>query len=182
MEVNQRVEMKSELQFALRPVAAPPQLWERVQSARVSRAQTTSRGIVWALALAAVLAVVALSLVRSPARRDSQVIAFHCQNPVQLRAWVKANTGFDVPMRAALPASIQLIGARDIGGRVEISYRAGDRDAVLRVSRAGPGSANVPHSRVSGRASSWVMAGQQFTLACADPAALQLACKLCHLD
>ena len=185
MEVNQRVEMKSELQLALHQVTAPPELWDRVQAGRFSQPQATNRGFVWALALAVVLAGVALSTLR--ARRetvasDSQQMAFHCQNPAQLRAWVRANTGFDVPLRAALPASIQLIGARAVEGRAEIAYRAGNRDAVLLVSRADPGSANAPHTRVSGKSSSWVMAGQRFTLACDNPADLQLACKLCHLD
>jgi hypothetical protein len=85
-------------------------------------------------------------------------------------------------MRAALPASIQLIGARNVGGRVEILYRAGNRDAELLVSRADAGAVSVPHSQVNGKVSSWVMAGQRFTLACNDSAGLQLACKLCHLD
>jgi hypothetical protein len=182
VEVNQRVEMKSELQFALHPVTAPPELWERVQSARISRPQTTSRGFVWAMAATVVLAAVALSLVRLPVRQDSQRIAFHCQNPAQLRAWVRANTGFDVPLRAAPPASIQLIGARAVEGRVEIAYRAGNRDATLLVSRADTGAVSVPHSQVNGKVSSWVMAGQRFTLACNDPSDFQLSCKLCHLD
>jgi hypothetical protein len=169
------------LEHGLRPVAAPPELWDRVQSARVSRPQTNSRGFVWALALAVILAAVVLSLVRSPAR-DSQQVAFHCQNPAQLRAWVKANTGLDVPLRGAPAAAIQLMGARAVDGRAEIAYRAGNRDALLLVSRAETGAPNVGHSFVSGNVSAWVMAGQQFTLACADPAALQLACKLCHLD
>jgi hypothetical protein len=174
--------MKSELQLALHQVAAPPELWDRVQYARVSRLQAPSRRFVWAPVLAVVLAAVALSLIRSPERQDSQLTAFHCQNPAQLRAWVKANTGFNVPLQAALPASIQLIGARAVAGRAEIAYRAGNRDAMLLVSRADPGSANAPHSRVSGNVSSWVMDGQRFTIACNDPAGLQLACKLCHLD
>jgi hypothetical protein len=117
----------------------------------------------------------------SVTQRDNVAYALasdHCQNPAQLRAWVRAKTGLDLPLRA----DIQLIGARNVGGRVEISYRAGNRDAMLLVSRAETGSANAPHSHMSGNVSSWVMAGQQFTLACADPAALQLACKLCHLD
>jgi len=178
--VNQWVE--SELHQGLREVTAPPELWDRLQSARVSRPQTTGRGFVWALALAFVLAAVALSLARSPVHKDSQVTAFHCQNPTELRAWVKANTGFDVPLRTAQSASIQLIGARVVDGRAEIAYRAGNRDAVLLVSRADSGAANLPHSRVSGKASSWVMGGRRFTLACDNPADLQLACKLCHLD
>jgi hypothetical protein len=65
---------------------------------------------------------------------------------------------------------------------VEIVYRAGNDHATLLVSRADPGAASMPHSRISGTVSSWVMDGQRFTLACNDPAGLQLACKLCHLD
>lgn len=174
--------LERELQRGLRPVSAPPELWDRVQSARVSRPQEATRKLVWALALAVVLAAVALSLVRSPLRQDSQQMAFHCQNPAQLRAWVRANTGLDVPLRDAPPASIQLIGAQADQGRVEIAYRAGGRDAVLRVSPSGGGPANGSHSHVSGNLSSWVMSGQRYTLVSSDAADLQIACKLCHLD
>ncbi len=180
MEMNQWVEM--ELRRGLRQVAAPPELWDRVQAGQSARPNQPRPRLVWAMALAVVLAAVALSLVRSPVRNNAQQTAFHCQNPAQLRAWVKANTGFDVPLRAALPPSIQLIGARAAEGRVEVAYKAGNRDAVLLVSRADPGSVNAPHSRVNGKSSSWVMAGQRFTLASSDPADFQLACKLCHLD
>jgi hypothetical protein len=185
MEVSQRMEMTHLLEHGLRKVHAPPELWDRIQTPQAVRRNGSSRRLMWAVAAAVVLAAVALAWL--PARRetiaaDSQQVAFHCQNPAQLRAWVKANTGFDVPLRAAPPASIQLIGARAAAGRVEIAYKAGNRDAVLLVSRADPGSVNAPHSRVLGKSSSWVMAGQRFTLACNDPAAFQLACKLCHLD
>jgi hypothetical protein len=177
--------LEPELERALHGVAAPPELWERVLAAQARQPSRSNRRLVWALAATVVLAAVALSML--PARREtiagnSQLIAFHCQNPAQLRAWVKANMGFDVPVRASLPASIQLIGARSVEGRAEIAYRAGNRDAVLLVSRADVGSANVPHSRARGKVSSWVMDGQRFTLACNDPADFQLACKLCHLD
>jgi hypothetical protein len=183
--------LENELQQGLRRVEAPPELWDRIQAPpQVPRSNESSQRLVWALAVTVVLAAVALSLVRSPDEvfaiqalaSDSRRIAFHCQNPAELRAWVKANTGFDVPLRAAPPAQIQLIGAGAMEGRVEVAYRAGNRDAVLVVSRANSGSANVPHSLVSGNVSSWVMSGQRFTLACNDPADLQLACKLCHLD
>ncbi len=179
MEVNQGAEVTNLLERGLRPVAAPPELWDRVQSAQVSRPPAANRGLVWAVAATVVLATLALS--KLPAGR-SQQMSLHCDNPAQLRAWVMAKTGFNVPLRAALPASIQLIGAKATEGRVEIVYRAGNRDATLLVSRAEAGSADMPHSLASGSVSAWVMAGQQFTLACADPAALQLACKLCHLD
>jgi hypothetical protein len=171
-----------ELEHGLREVSAPPELWDRVQSARAARPQESTRGLVWALALSVVLASVALlSLLRSPVRQDSQIIAFRCQNPAELRAWVKAKTGIDVPLRGAPPASIRLIGASSIEDGVEIAYRSGDRDASLLVSRA-TGAADVPHNNPTGKVSSWVMNGQRYTLACDNPADLQLACKLCHLD
>jgi hypothetical protein len=172
--------MKYELQLALRQVTAPPELWDRVQNSKPVSSPESNR-MVWAMAAAVVVIVAVLSVIQ----RDHTAYALnsdHCQNPAQLRAWVKANTGFDVPLRADLPASIQFIGARAVAGRAEIAYRAGNRDAMLLVSRADPGSANAPHNRLSGDVSSWVMDGQRFTLACNDPAGLQLACKLCHPD
>jgi len=181
--MNQRLELV--LQRELREVSAPPELWDRLQSpasAPYRAARVSKRFYHGLLAAAVTLAVVALSLVRPPVRQDSQPIAFHCQNPAQLRAWVKANTGLDVPLRGAPPASIQLIGARTGEGRVEVVYRAENRDGVLSVSSAGAGSANEPHSSISGSVSSWVMDGQRFTLTASDAAELQLACKLCHLD
>jgi hypothetical protein len=190
MEAAMHNWLEPELQRGLREVSAPPELWDRVRAAQAPQSRPSNRGLVWAMAATVVLAAVSLSLVRSPDETaalqalagDSQEIAFHCQNPAQLRAWVRANTGLDVPLRAALPASIQLIGARNAGARVEIAYQAGGRDAVLLVSRTDAGAANLPHSRTTGNVSSWVMDGERFTLASNDPADLQLACKLCHLD
>jgi hypothetical protein len=179
--VNQGMEMKSELQLALRPVAAPPELWDRVRNSKAASSRESNRMLVWAMAASVALIVAGLSLIQ----RDHaayELSSDHCENPALLRAWVRAKTGLDLPLRADSSAFIQLIGARNVGGRLEISYRAGNRDAMLLVSRAEAGSANVPHSRMSGNVSAWVMAGREFTLACADPAALQLACKLCHLD
>lgn len=173
--------LEPELQRGLSEVTAPPELWSRVQSARVSRPPESSRRLIWALALTVVLAAVPLSLVRLPVHKNSQSVEFHCQNPAELRAWVKANTGIDVPLRATPPVSIRLIGARNLGEQTEIAYRAGDRDALLLVSRA-DGAAEVPHGNPDGSVSSWVMAGQRYTLTSDNPADLQLACKLCHPD
>jgi len=125
-----------------------------------------------------VLAAAGLSWVSSPGEA-SRVAAFNdvalrCQNPAQLRAWVRAKTGLDIPFRAVLPASIELIGARRVASGVEVDYRAANRDAALMVSRADGRAAGVAHNR-SGD-------GPLFTLACDRPADLQLACQLCHLD
>ncbi len=179
-----------ELQRGLGSVTAPPELWDRIQSPRTAGSNPGDRRLVWAMAVVVALAAVGLSLVRSPDEilalqalaSGSQDLAFHCQNPAQLRAWVKASTGLDVPLRFNPPASIQLMGARTVEGRAEIAYRAGSRDAVLLVSRADRGGATVPHGGGSGRVASWVMSGDRFTLACSDPAGLQFACKLCHFN
>ena len=74
-----------------------------------------------------------------------------------------------MPLRAAPPPNIQLTEARHLGERIEIAYRAGDHDAVLLVSPAN-GAAEVPHGNPTGKVSSWVMAGQRYTLACDNPA------------
>jgi hypothetical protein len=176
--------LESELRRGLASVTAPPELWDRVQAARFTPSNDRPRGLVWAMAATVVVVAVGLSLVNREnvaVAGDSQKIAFHCQNPAELRAWVKATTGLDVPLRAAPVSSIQFIGARNTGDRAEIAYRAGNRDGLLLVSRA-DGAADVPHNHASGNVSSWVMAGQRFTVASDNPGDLQLACKLCHLD
>ena len=188
--------LEPELQRGLRPVTAPPDLWDRVKTAQVAPRRRTNQRLVWAMAAAVAMIAVSLSSVYRESSGgdeatalqtlaiDSQRIAFHCQNPAQLRAWVRARTGLDLPLRSESSPSIRLIGAQTIDGAhgVEVAYKAGNRDAVLVVSRADAWSASRPHNRVSGNVSSWVMDGQRYTLACNDPADIQLACKLCHLD
>ncbi len=171
MEMNPRLEL--ELQRGLRGVTAPPELWDRVQGAPVARPSESSRGLVWAMAAAMVLITVALSFVHRDNADFPMLASDRCQNPAELRAWVRAKTGLDLPLRADSSPSIQLIGAQMVDGSrgVKIAYRAGNHDAILLVSRA-DGSESALHSRF----------GQRFTLASSDPADLQLACKLCHLD
>jgi hypothetical protein len=172
VEMNSRLEL--ELQRGLREVTAPAELWNRVQAARVAPPSVSSgRGPVWAMAAAVVLITVGLSVVHRDNAGFPAPAGDRCQNPAQLRAWVRAKTGLDLPLRADSSPSLQLSGAQLVDGThgVKIAYRAGNRDAVLLVSRA-DGSEDTPHSRF----------GQRFTLASSDPADLQLACKLCHLD
>jgi len=206
------MDFASELEKALRPVAAPPELWNRVRAAPSAPSQIGARSqiaalpqippprranqtLVWAMAAAVILLAVGLSALYRESvggdekaalealSADSQQIALHCQNPAQIRAWVRANTGLDLPLREESSPSIRLIGAQMVGGTrgAKVAYRAENRDAVLLVSRAG-GAPDVPHSRAASNVSSWVMDGQRYTLAANDAADLQLACKLCHPD
>src|SRR5581483_3654339 len=168
------------LRNGLGPVSAPADLWDRMQSARMSTPNASDRRpkLAWAPAMAMVLAIAGLLWLSSPGREtrvaDRNGAALRCQNPAQLRAWVRAKTGLDLPFRAELPASMELIGARQIVNGVEVDYRAANRDVAFMVSRADGRPATVAHNRSSD--------GPLFTLACDRTADLQLACKLCHLD
>ncbi|HEX5229528.1 MAG TPA: hypothetical protein VFW44_17575 [Bryobacteraceae bacterium] len=192
--------LTTELEWGLHETSAPPELWDRVMAAQQVRPvprEVVRPRLIWAWAAAALL-VIAIGLAstyRRSAESDqalalralsgaSQIAGFHCQNPAQLRAWVRAQTGLDLPLRPDASASIELIGAQttDDARGVEVAYRAGNRDAVLLVSRADSSIRNSPHDRASGNVSSWVMDGQRFTLASDSSADLQIACKLCHLD
>ncbi len=131
--------LEPELERELCEVAAPPELWSRVQSARLSRPRESRRGLVWATAATVMLAAVALS--RMPAGQTvagdqsaavdnaPQPMGLHCQNPAQIRAWEVA--------------------------------RATDVSAA-----ASPSLVTEPRLALVGN----------------NSAALQLSCKLCHLD
>jgi hypothetical protein len=178
--MNQRLE--HELQYGLRPVTAPPELWDRIQAPAAVPLRESNRGLVWAMAATVVLMAVGLSLVHRDNTAFPVFAGDHCQNPAQLRAWVRAKTGLDLPLRADSSPSIQLMGAEVLDGAgVKVAYRVENRDAQLLISSA-DGAANVPHNRVNGKVSTWVMNGQSLTLASDSAADLQLACKLCHLD
>ena len=122
-ETNTR--LASELQWGLREMNAPPELWDRVQAGRFAPRRKTSSVLIWATAAVGVL--FAIGVYRTTTPGDLPHAGIRCQNPAQLRAWVRAKTGIDVPLRAATLSSIQLIGARSVAESVEIAYRTGDR-------------------------------------------------------
>ncbi len=162
-----------EFRRSLRQVSAPPELWDHIQARTKAPTRAGNRPLVWAMAAAVVLMAVGLSNIHRDNLAYPAFAGDRCQNPAQLRAWVRAKTGLDLPLRSDSTSSLELIGAQTIDGAngVKIAYRAGNHDAVLLVSRA-DGSANVAHSRF----------GPAFTLGSDNPADLQLACKLCHPD
>jgi hypothetical protein len=124
--------LEPELKRELCEVAAPAELWSRVQSARLLRPRESRRGLVWATAATVMLAAVALSRMPAGERaaaNDSQPMGLHCQNPAQIRAW--------------------------------------------EVARA---------TEMSGAVAPNVVTEPRLTLAGTSSSALQLSCKLCHLD
>ncbi len=163
--------VEAELRRELGPVRAPEELWERVQrrDAVVARG---GRRYVWVLAAAAMVMVV-LFLARP--RQE-----FRSGDAARIRAWVQLHTGLDVPLQAS--TALRLVGARGTDGRAEIACRIGDRDVKLVVSRARAGvvATSAHQTHTGGKAVSWSMRGQLYTLACASPEDLQVACLLCH--
>lgn len=154
-------------------VAAPEDLWDCIQGPRAVHRSGGAPRWTWVLAAAAlaILAVWAV-LPRSEFRSD---------RPAEIRAWIRRSTGLEVTMLEQPSPAIRIVSARVVKSdipTVEIAYRAGRHPATLRVSKSdAPDS--VRHQGADGSAS-WTMRGQTYLLACADPADLQVACKLCH--
>ena len=169
----------------LRRVPAPDELWHRVQMPRVERAPGSRLRFAWALASTLAIAAVAWGLharVNALASRGAN-LAFRCADPTEIRAWVKANTGLDIPLPAKPASTIQLMSARVVAGdspSAEVDYLVAGHEARLVVSKAR--SETRPHRDLasSGSHASWTMHGQTYVLACADPAELRTACLLCH--
>jgi len=157
----------------LHPVVAPDELWERVQRPvrrpSVHASVNAARIRAWAMGAVAVvaLAMVVLAWVY-PSHRNIQ-----SSDAAQVRAWVRANAGVDVPF-VAQPAGVRLIGAGFSKGSVEIAYQVRDRQGklILGDRRTPAGGAKVFRGSVD---------GHTFTLECATAEDLKMACNLCHI-
>src|SRR5207244_1248109 len=83
----------------LRRVAAPEELWERIQSPRHNQAprdqhRFSGEKLAWALVAAMLVAVLVWGF---PSHRD---LAIRSADAAQIRKWVKTNAGVDVPLLA----------------------------------------------------------------------------------
>ena len=167
--------LESVLEQELRPVSAPAELWERIERPRPRRAERRRSEWRWAVAMAAVILVVSAPWAL---RRDN---ALQSADPAQIRAWVMANAGIDVPLSLAAPVQMASVGSIDRGRGAEIAYEIDGQHAILRVT---PADADQPvqHSQVinGSRSAKWILRGQVYTLECASPEGLQTACRLCH--
>lgn len=151
-------------------VAAPEDLWERIQN---SAAKASVHRSVNVARIGACATLVLLVVWLYPWHRE-----LRSGDGSEIRAWVRANAGIDVPLRAHSPG-LQLTGASLAKGSVAIAYRVGNRDGRLMVAKGGSGGR---HTAASGaRVFTWSMDGHTFTLACAAPEDLSIACSLCHI-
>ena len=169
-------EIEAVLSRHLGRVAAPGELtWDRC-AAEAELPATRSPAL---LAVAAVALAAAMVLVW--VRHDPG--EFRSGDPVAIRGWLKARTGFEIPLRADPPGSIRLVGAHAKASAAEVDYQIDGRDALLTVSAAPPGARpNGPRHAAGTRVSSWVAGGQLYTLACARPEDSRVACLLCHAE
>lgn len=193
------MELEQVLVRELGPVTAPRELRDRVQLGRVGQTndpgRSTRRSLIWAaVGIAAVLMLAAIWNYRSVADAGLETLAastnppqFQSTDAGEIRGWVKATAGIDVALRPRPPASVRLVGASVRKDTAEISCRVGDRPAKLVVSKAQAGPFDGARHHVlssnwfrRGRVLSWIMRGQLYTLACATPGDLKVACFLCH--
>jgi len=168
------------LERKLDRVAAPEELWDRIDNRSLTVAAQTERlpnrdrkGAVLAWTLVAATLVIVLVWGLRP-RRD---LVLRSDSAAQIREWVQANAGLDIPLLGH-SAQVRLTGARLVRGDVEIACRVGDHQAKLLVSK---GNSTLQHGAQPTKATvSWGMAGRVYTLASATPEDLKIACLLCH--
>jgi hypothetical protein len=152
-------------------VAAPADLWERIQSPKRKTGVHRSVNAARIGACATILLLVGWFYLGQRGIRSGDA--------GEVRAWVLAKAGVDVPLRGR-HAGLQVTGASVGKGSVEIAYRVGPRDGRLLVAKGGSGGGR--HSMPSGaRVFTWSMDGHTYTLACATPEDLRIACSLCHI-
>jgi hypothetical protein len=159
------------LEMHLEHVRAPEELWGRTQNPnRIQPARQPAAGRTVCLTVALVL----LTLWFYPWHRQ-----LRSGDAAEIRAWVRTQSGVDVPLQTQSSGRLRLTGARVVKSSTEITYQVGDRDGRLVVAKGG---SNARHSAPAGaRVFTWSMNGQVYTLACTAPEDLRIACSLCHI-
>jgi hypothetical protein len=188
---------------------APDELWDRVQAPRAQQQEVSpkpaffGRKLAWTMAAAAVAAagVWMLHQPRDPIAENEALAArtlnggasrmeFRSEQAPEIRAWVKAKAGLDIPLPVSTSAAVRLLGAHVTAGRdstAEILYQVNGRNAVLTIAKVDPKIGGDGSHRFLGggtrdgaRTSSWTMRGQMYTVACPFPVDPRAGCTLCH--
>jgi hypothetical protein len=188
----------------LRPVAAPPALWNRIRAPRRAPARQwllipaaavlvlLASGAMWQLRPEHLHGIDMATLSRhelNVIRSGSSALDFVSHDPAAVRAWVKTNAGVDLDLpggRSGL-TGVRIVRSGDTP-IVAIAYRERGNAAVLLVSghadRSAP--ANTPHeameSRNGLRLVSWTKRNQNYMAAVTSSTAMHEACLLCHAD
>ncbi len=160
--------MEAALERRLSPVAAPDELWDRVQFPRMERPRVHTSVNAARMSACATLAVAIIVLVWQ-FHTSGAAVQFRSSDPAAVRTWIQANAGIDVPLHAG-----NLEGASVKNGRAEIAYRVGGRDLSLAVTK------RYETGWKNGARLAWAAGGQTYMLSCDTPEDLR-ACALCHL-
>jgi len=183
-------------------VEAPAKLWNHVRGP--IRAPRPSPLFAWA-PVAALLAITAggwmlWQQLREPQSVEAKAVAaldrgpedlgLRTENAVEVRAWLKENGGFEIPLPPKHSPVVRIIGASMMDGATpiaQISYQVGQYRAELLVAKDPTGATTYPKHDVrdsdpyqAARVSSWSMKGQSYTLAWSAPGEFRTACLLCH--
>lgn len=189
-------------------VKAPDALWGRIQNpGSQARSSGTPMWVRWTpVAATLVLAVSGgmwwvRNLDDQPTSRESMAVAalessddvlsLKTSDTAEIRRWVKANSGIDIPLPPKHDTAIQVIGARMLDSETplaEVSYQVGDYRAALLVAKDPSGKKSYPTHGLrpsdplkAAHVSSWSMRGQSYTLASdARGDEFETACLLCH--
>ncbi|MEP6960950.1 MAG: hypothetical protein ABI995_02670 [Acidobacteriota bacterium] len=205
------------LQKHLGRVSAPEQLWHRVQHADKSSMKSgrASSGMrfgpmfaAWQMAAAATVAISVGGWMLWQAQRttvsvltvEEQAVAaleqsprelpLHTEDALEVRTWVKANSGIDIPLPPKHSPLVRILGAtvtQDGDPVAAVSYEVGAYRAALMVTKDPSGATTYPKHDLRGsdpfqaaRVTSWSMKGQSYTLAFSAPGESKVACLLCH--
>ncbi len=173
--------LEGDLSRDLRPVSAPPELWDRVSEkvahaaafaadSGVKRRVSVRHEKVWAMAIAAVavIAIVLWSVRPAPGARA-------------MRQWVSTKSGLTLPFEDR--RDLHLAAAHTDADRAQISFAVNGRRGQLTVTKpaGAPPIDSHPFPGNSDSVYSWSMRGLAFTLQCSTPDDLRVACQLCHV-
>ena len=191
----------------LGPVAAPEELWRRVQHASPSQEPRSALRMTWVIAT--VLSLVALTWgLHFNDNNDNNSVAnrtivrvlaggpenleFRSHEALPIREWVKQRTGLNIPLPVECSTKVQLVGARVIKGAAPaaaVGYRVNNHYAMLLVSGSlskrqyGIGHYSLANERVKdAQITSWTMRGQSYALAYAAVGDFHDACGVCHIN
>jgi hypothetical protein len=155
-------EIEAVLSRHLGRAPAPVELWSRVQahSECVVRAEPQAHGECVVRVKGGLAAFASAAAALLLAAFYLQPATLLSSNAVEIRNWIQARAGIDLPLRTDPPSAIRLTGAR-VGRQItEVTFEIGGRAGVLRIPP------KATH--------------QSYKLACATPEDERLACLLCH--
>jgi hypothetical protein len=175
-------------------VKAPDTLWTGIQAEHRRRRTEIRHGwILWpAVAFALLLASGDLLWEIGKARgdvirlSDREISRLDSRDPVEIRDWVRSETGMDVNLSCGQTEKARMFGVRLLRVKNElvaaISYGMESGPATLLVSRKGLAIRRMEPSTPDSRLVSWNSRERSFAIAVSHGGDSEASCTRCHLD